>query len=227
MWFISKDKKVSMGFFDTFEKYNRNCEIDDIKKYNSRDYINCPQTFDTICELKPVFEKLITKPQELIEDTEDYYVARDVLTNTIYICYKSLLVIDIDVYKHDDKVSIAKTFQRLDTSENLFDVFESRNGFHVFCVSEPFDYNERATIELMMSYKCDFFYAVYSHLRGFCVRLNRKMNEYFALMSNNDDAYIYRYVGRFGRGETSKRLTDLVDKHAILVKEYNCNTPVA
>jgi hypothetical protein len=174
-----------------------------------------------------VFETLITKPQELIEDNTDYYVARDILTNTVYICYKHLLVIDIDVYKQDDPTEIYKIFQLLDDSEYLFHVFQSRNGYHAFCVSEEFDYKQQKTIELMMTFQCDFFYAFYCYLRGFCVRLNRKMNEYFDLMSNKDHSSIYSFIGTFGSGEESERLSDLVQKHVALVQQYNHHTPIA
>lgn len=86
---------------------------------------------------------------------------------------------------------------------------------------------------MMINMKCDFFYAFYCHLRGFCVRLNRKMDEYFEIMSTDpskrnkiDD--IYQYIGCYGPVEKEKQeLLQLVELHIKYVKEYKLHTPVA
>lgn len=49
--------------------------------------------------LKPNLIKTIIKPQRLIQDEPDFYIAIDLMTNTYYICYRTLLMLDIDFYK--------------------------------------------------------------------------------------------------------------------------------
>ena len=40
------------------------------------------------------------KPQELIEATDDYYVAIDFFSDYKYICFKELMMIDIDIKEY-------------------------------------------------------------------------------------------------------------------------------
>lgn len=217
-----------MSFYKSFDKYNKCVFKDFINTFRSIDYINYPKTLETIDKLRDTFEKLITKPQELILDNHLYYIARDVYTNTIYICYKNVLVLDIDTYKeglHNDDI-----LQMFDDSLYAFKVYKTSNGFHAFCVSENFDYTDNATIDLMIKMKCDFFYAFYCNLRGFCVRLNRKMNEYFYMMSLPERSKappIYTYIGTYGRGKVRSDIEQLVEIHIDFLKKYNTYTPVA
>jgi hypothetical protein len=216
-------------FFDTFENYNKQLSEEQYQ-INSKDYLSFPKTIQTIEKLKPIFEKLITKPQKLIEDNDDYYVARDILTNTVYICYKNLLVLDIDIYKNIEDES--EILYLLENSGHTFRVYRTRNGFHAFCTSRKFDYSDKETIDWMIRMKCDFFYAFYCHLRGFCVRLNRKMYEYFEMMSvepskRNKVDDIYQYIGCYGNDSAEdQELCQLAELHMKYVAEYKTHTPV-
>lgn len=216
-----------MGFFQSFEQYNRPFINHNL---NPLDYKDKQNTFQTIEELTPTFEKLITKPQELIHDAEDYYIARDILTNTIYMCTKSLMMLDIDLFKLEGKCRSERILQTLGDSDYLFKVYKTRNGYHAFCTSHHLDFKSKETIELMISLECDFFYAFYAYLRGYCVRLNRKWDEYMYYMNNrkrNDVPLIYEYVGTYGNGQSKANLESLVELHFQLVKDYNSHTPVS
>src|SRR5947199_3649942 len=46
-----------------------------------------------------VMKSLMIRPQILLIDNENFYIACDMMTNTYYICYKELMMIDIDFYK--------------------------------------------------------------------------------------------------------------------------------
>lgn len=217
-------------FFDTFTNYNKQLSEEEYQKYNSSEFLSFPKTIETIKKLTPTFEKLITKPQNLIEDNNDYYVARDILTNTVYICFKNMLVLDIDIYKSvEDENEI---LQLLERSGYTFRVYKTRNGFHAFCTSQTFDYSDKKTIDWMIRLKCDFFYAFYCHLRGFCVRLNRKMYEYFEMMSvepskRNKVDDIYQYIGCYGNEKAeNQELCQLAELHMKYVAEYRTHTPV-
>lgn len=216
------------SFYKSFDKYNKNVCKDFINTTRPIDYVTYPKTVETIDTLRNTFEKLITKPQELIVDNHLYYIARDVYTNTIYICYKNVLVLDIDTYK--EGIQDTDVLQMLNDSSYAFKVYKTSNGFHAFCVSDNFDYTDNATIELMIKMKCDFFYAFYCNLRGFCVRLNRKMNEYFYMMSlpeRSEAPPIYTYLGTYGKGKVRSDIEQLVEIHMEFSEKYNMYTPVA
>lgn len=130
-------------FFDTFKDYNRQLSEEEYHQYDSSEFIMYPKTIETIDKLSPIFKKLITKPQKLIEDNNYYYVARDILTNTVYICFKNMLVLDIDLYKNiDDKNEV---LQLLENSGHTFRVYKTKNGYHAFCTSQTFNYTNKQT----------------------------------------------------------------------------------
>jgi hypothetical protein len=138
----------------------------------------------------------LLKPQRLLDDNEDYYIAIDLLTNTYYICYRDLMMIDIDKYKRDDT-----NIDTLDDIKNklsfhpdlYFRIYSSRNGYHIFILNESMDYKSDKSISLMHELGCDFYYIVYSYLRGWSVRLNKKKGENFT-----DD--LYKWTGDVVKG---------------------------
>ena len=95
--------------------------------------------------------------------------------------------------------------------EFTFDIYQSRNGLHVFIISQEFDYKNINTVKLMLELKCDFYYIIYSHIRGFCVRLNRKIGE---------NTPIYKYINRIGKKEPIARLESLVKLHYNFLELY-------
>lgn len=56
-------------------------------------------------------------------------------------------------------------------------LFKSRNGWHAFVVSHAFHYRDREAIQLMIEAMADYFYVIFTYLRSWCVRLNRKGDE--------------------------------------------------
>lgn len=125
----------------------------------------------------------ILKPQQLLIDNEDYYIAIDMLTNTYYICYRNLMMIDCDNYKFEgDIIATLVKYPHL-----YFRIYQSRNGYHVFILNKSFDYKSDESIELMINLHCDFYYTVYTYLRGWCVRLNKKRPE--------QEDILYKWVG--------------------------------
>jgi hypothetical protein len=164
---------------------------------------------DTIERAAPFLLQSIKREQELIETKKDYYVARDVLTNTYYICYKDVLMLDID---RNDVIDIQSRLER--EQDKCFSVYKSRNGYHIFCLSHRFKYRDRQTTEFLLKYDCDFYYTAYAYIRGFSVRLNRKFTE-------NENDEMYSFVGYIGdRSKTDKALQKLVDKHLQFAQRY-------
>jgi len=172
-----------------------------------------PKTAESVVEIAPLLLSKIKRSQTLIDSTVDYYVASDNATNTVYMCYRDVLMIDIDL-KHQE----LDVQQVLDYFDNIphyaFKIFQSARGFHVFCVSQRFHYRDHLAIQFMLSHFADFYYTVYAYIRGFSVILNPKFRD-------STDLPIYKDVGIVGdRNLIKDDILTLVDQHIKLCKRY-------
>lgn len=133
-----------------------------------------PKTTETVEKIAPFLLQRMKKEQELIDSTIEYYIARDLSDNTVYLCFKNLLIIDID----NSKLSSEDLQKHLSQhSSESFTVYQNnKGGYHVFCTSKTFDYRNSETVSFMLQNFCDFYYTAHSYIRGFCVRLNNKFN---------------------------------------------------
>lgn len=182
-----------------------------------------PKNIDTLKLFKEPFTKLIVKDQFVMKSQDDYYIAKDILTNTHYICFKNLMMIDIDLQKINGNVTVTDDFivnHFRQLNEFTFDIYKTSNGYHVFCVSSEFDYTNLDTIKFMLDNYGDFYYCLYAHIRGWCVRLNRKMDEF--IQGNNQ---IYKFLGRVGNNPVNQRILELVNLHYTLSEKYSNNSP--
>jgi len=181
----------------------------------------------------PALKRAIAKPQRLIENNPDWYIAQDLKTNTFYICYRVLLMVDIDFYKNTDKISITdsdynsktavRQLQLIDQIEDYallndlrFQLFRTRNGIHAFLVSRPADYSNYSDLKIMADLGCDFFYIAYSRIRGWSVRVNRKEKE---------EKIEYRYLGDVGDIPANDYLCRLVALHINLLSVFANDGP--
>lgn len=212
-------------------------------------------------EIANTMKFVIAKPQKLLLDTDDYYVAVDLSLNTYYICYKDLLMLDLDSYKDDidledclphclcqvvphDKEITDPTQKRQHLWKQRvckdgkdcqlrYRIFKSRKGYHAFVVSHKFDPKTEHAVGLMAESSTDFFYIIFSYLRGWSVRLNRKPGE-----KSEDDLYTYTFDWFLGKsydmefdmgsgqiidncpGIVLKDLSDLIDVHIKLCDSF-------
>ena len=179
------------------------------------------QTIETVKQLTPSLTSLLGKPQRLLQDDPDYYIAIDLMTSTYYVCYRTLLMVDIDFYKGqaDQQETVIAEIRAYAIEHGIsFDLYRSRNGIHAFLISRPADYKADRDIQLMLDLKADFFYVVYSNIRGWSVRLNRKTTE--AVMK-------YAFLGRVGVGQPDAYLLKLVTLHLKLVDVFKNVEPSA
>ncbi len=133
------------------------------------------------------------RPQWLLVDAEKFYVAHDVFTCTVYACFASLLMVDIDT----DHLDLGA----LDLPPgSAWRVHRTRKGYHLFAVHREYSYREPEAQKLMLRLHCDPGYAEYSRLRGWSVRLNRKKRE-------KTDSALYADLGTIG--SASAALPDL------------------
>jgi len=189
------------------------------------------RTVETVKTLALGLKSKIIKPQQLLYDDPEYYIAIDLLTNTYYVCYKSLLMIDIDFYKdenYDESTPVTEKVkpilqnlqQYCDKHPNLkFSVYLTQNGVHAFLLSKRMDYKSDEAIQLMIDLGCDFFYIVYSYLRGFSVRLNKKKRE--AHLTSP----LYTHLTDIGDGSIDEYLQKLVNLHINLIEVFKNVNP--
>lgn len=186
-------------FYKSYLSLDKEESIDKeiLQKFRDRNFTKFyiqeePDPVVSVTLLSNIVKHSILKPQRLVADGDDYYVAIDLLTNTAYICYKNLLMIDIDKYKGADNLpDIIKKLQTY--PQYFFRIYSSRNGYHIFILNKEMDYKSEESIRLMHALGCDFFYIVYSYLRGWSVRLNRKKFE-------NPKRPLYTWVGDVIKG---------------------------
>lgn len=200
-------------FYKTFiELYNDKTKYDNF-------IITYDKTSDNISNISKYFIHHFQKPQRLLFDCDDYYIAVDMYLNLYYICFKHLLMLDIDLYKTNDNNVLDKIKQFCEINKDyLFDVYKSRNGYHCFLISHISNYKDLNNIQLMLDLNTDFYYTIYTYLRGWCVRLNKKKNE-------NENS-IYKFVERIGYGKELSKQIEYVKKHLELLKQFEnlkCN----
>lgn len=177
------------------------------------------KTIAMIKTLAPALSNAIRKPQRLLHDDPDYYVAIDCLTNTYYVCFKTLLMIDIDFYKDLGTVdAIVEKFrnyvkQHDPTGTKLrFKLYKSRNGVHAFLVTRKSHYTDDAVLQLELDLESDFYYIVYSYIRGWSVRLNKK--------AADTSDILYEFICDVGDARADGHLLKLVDLHLNLVEVF-------
>jgi hypothetical protein len=210
-------------FFDSFRLMNElELEYDPaLKDSEFRRFIieKSGRTVATVKLLAPSVLKILQKPQQLIYDDNEYYIAIDTYTYTYYVCYKRLMMVDIDFYKDDGEEDLSVIEEYCKRHKELkFRIFKTRNGYHAFLVSEPMDYRSDKAIEMMLDLGCDFYYTIFVYWRGWSVRLNRKKNE-------NRDIDMYEELASIGEGNVDDTLDKLVILHINLMKIFQNEDP--
>jgi hypothetical protein len=110
-----------------------------------------------------------------------------------------------------------------------FIVYASQGGLHLFEASKRWDHRSDAAMRLMLEFQSDFYYIIYSHIRGWSVRLNQKNNEYQRnvqkdILADSDDSTdrkeLYQYIGTFGTGTVNDHCYRLIQLHLSLSKIF-------
>lgn len=167
------------------------------------------QTLETLHLLRESLAVTIQKPQRCLYDELDWYLAIDTYTSTFYVCYRDLMMVDIDYGKgntyetSEEVLAMLRTYAEAHT-EVLMDVYASGKGVHVFLLHRNYDYHRDSDLQVMLDMGCDFYYTIYTSLRGWSVRVNAKVGE---------TQPIYRSLGRIGTGTPIPQLESLVKLH--------------
>jgi hypothetical protein len=179
------------------------------------DEYDSPKTSEAIADIAPKLLQGVKREQRLIKTTPLYYVAQDIKTNTVYICYRDVLHIDIDYKSYpelrdDDVISHFN-----DIPNRTFRIYKSYGGYHVFCTSHRFQYRDLQTVEFMLNNMCDFYYAAYCYIRGFSVRLSKKFFE-------DPSTPTYKFLCDVGDAQlVNDDIVKLVDLQYSLSKQYS------
>jgi hypothetical protein len=177
-----EDKRLHDFTDKTFEELTH---LDIISLY-SKLYV--PVTVDLRC-----FNYVVDK------ETDDYILGTQYNRITDerimdIISFKNLLVLDYDVPKDIKDTCLQNAKQELlERITNIlksryyqFHIYETYRGYHVYCVSKSFNYNDHIVHKLMTDLECDRFYIGFTRYVGFVVRINKK--------SNRNEPYIERFV---------------------------------
>lgn len=165
---------------------------------------NVNKSIEGIIKISPSLMQSMKKPQELIQATDDYYIATDFFSDYKYICFRELMMIDIDIKEYFiTEEFVINNFSNY--TDHCFSIYKTRNGFHVFCISKRFKYRSKEFIKFMLENLCDYYYCAFSYIRGCSVRLSKKEDEVCDK--------IYSHIGIYG----NKNLID--DKLLALVKK--------
>jgi hypothetical protein len=196
-------------FYDTFLREVTNKEIDKknfLKISAFRTYILKTRrpNYQVIKKIAPGCLMYLQKPQRFIEGSErsrsEYYVAVDMNTNLYYICYKNVMMIDIDNKKLKPILEKMKWYHQ--NKGYSFVLFRSLNGYHLFVMNKYMDYKSEESVELMLDFNADINYILISYIRGYCVRLNKK--------GSDTEHRLYTYVCEVGSPDnTIKQLINL------------------
>lgn len=195
---------------DPLQHTTEDCGVHDLR---GESQIHSVNSADDIIRTVGHYIQGVKRPQSLVETHGEYYVARDLKTNTVYMCYKKVLMLDID----NAGLECEELVERLRGIHPAvsFQIYKTAKGYHAFCVSKRFNYRSKETVEFMYSFKdlgVDIDYIRYCYIRGFCVRLNKKFD---GETSDN-----YRYVTTTNPELVDATLKELVDLHVQKCADY-------
>ena len=150
----------------------------------------------------------LNKPQRLLKDNSNYYIAIDLLTNIKYICFKNFCILDFDINKNNftNKNDILEYLDNNKLLNNLvYYRVETERGYHIYLLDKPRLYSDIDTFYFLNNFKSDIYYKFYCYIRGFSIRLSFKDN----------DNYIYKSIKLINKNKIkpSIELLNLFNKH--------------
>lgn len=185
---IQNEKNIVDNNNKYYNTFFRSFILENFKnKYNNLDNNS---NDDKINDINIIYNFLIpylNKPQRLLIDHNEYYVAIDMLTNTKYICFKDLCILDFDINKNNyhTKEDILNYINNNSILKNIaYYRIETERGYHLYLVDKPRLYSKIETFNFINQFNCDDYYKFYCFIRGFSIRLSFKTN----------DNYIYKNI---------------------------------
>ena len=166
-------------------------------------------------ELETPVSVTITNFKYIIErETQEYVIGKQYNTKTNekimdLISFKNLMILDYDISKentHDKNASKHQLLEKIEDTLKLYPytflIYETTNGYHVYCVSERLPFSDYNTIKLMQMLDCDKYYIGFTRNLGFVTRLNKK--------SGRTEDFIERFIKQVNEYPILQELLDLV-----------------
>jgi hypothetical protein len=161
----------------------------------------------------------------ILEDTEEYFIGVSVWQKLYHICYKNLLMVDIDIDPDTtDKVNVKKEkLEFIKEQANNMDlpimIYESLNGFHVFVIDKPRPIYDEESFQILTKFNCDILYIVFACIvKGYSIRLNKKGDK-------TDNLYKLLGFHNVNNKNKNKDLINLVFKHIEYCDIYKNEQP--
>jgi hypothetical protein len=189
-----------------YNKYFRNYLL----KYYESNYINNESNNELITSMVNYLIHYINKPQRLLEDNDNYYVAIDLFTSIKYICFKDLCILDFDINKNNYTTK-EEILNYINNNKILNEIVyyrvETPRGFHIYLMDKPRLYNNIETFHFLNNFESDIYYKFYCYMRGFSIRLSLK----------NNDTYIYNSIKLINKDKQkpNNRLNKLFYSHLL------------
>ena len=150
-------------------------------------------TWETVRLLAPYFRTIARKPQLLIEEGTNEFVAMDITSKTVYMNLQDILMVDVDNSNSPTPgVYVQDLHEKCKSLGVSAAVFKTTRGYHLFLVDRTRVYHCQGSVKLALELGCDLYYSVYSYIRGWCVRLSPKKSE-------RSDQPLYTYLGVVGQ----------------------------
>lgn len=147
------------------------------------------------------------------KETDDFIIGKQLILKNqetiIYnlITFKNLLVLDWDISSHSNTNTknklLIKIKNQLENKPYTFLIYETYNGYHAYCISNKFNYNDYNTLKFMKSVNCDEYYISYIRKTGFVVRLNKK--------KDRNEEFIEKYICKINNYKIDKNLELLIN----------------
>jgi len=166
-------------------------------------------------ELETPISVTITNFKYIIEqETQEYVIGKQYNTNTNekimdLISFKNLMILDYDIPKEITDNKITNKSQLLEKIEKTlklypytFLIYETTNGYHVYCVSKKLPFLDYNTVKLMQTLDCDKYYIGFTRKLGFVTRLSKK--------AGRTEDFIERFIKQVNDYPILQELFDLV-----------------
>lgn len=196
------DKVINYSLKKIIEKHNGKY-IENIEKFKSfftpifdnssnvKELLNEERLGTDLCEriliLEKLFElkvndKIITISEEDkfgIYSCEEYY----------YVSYNNILMVDFD-----GNYAIDEIVEELSKTNESFDIYKTRNGYHAFMTSKRVNFHDKDTLKFMCDINmCDTNYILFTWLsKKANVRINRKFDEGYK------SGQLYEFISSIG-----------------------------
>ena len=211
--FIEDKNKTSIDH----ELYDNNLKVE---KFLEHFIENNPITYEAVKMLSNGLKNYINKPQRLIQSNENNYVAIDMHTNIYYICFRDIIMFDIDLkettsfFKKIKKEYLINKFKSYE--DDVFYLDESSNGFHIYLLNKRINHKSEEMVKYLVDFNCDIKYIICSYIRGYSTRVNKK----------TDFDMMYRHCGIYGNKELIdqeiladvEEINDCVEEYQFLKK---------